>query len=177
MQQATRMRAPRGYTQHTITGAVLVLVATFAAVVTVWWMTRTAATVPQVAALATRGAVGRVFADEMGYVPTISEYTTGALGDDYLPLAVLAAAPAGTARVALSRVFADEMGYMPAISEYTAGTLGDDYLQAVVPAPRTSVVQYSRSFRDELAGSALLESVRVALPTADEPIERPSRPR
>lgn len=112
MQQATAIRTARRRSVNAIGGGIALVV--IAGALTALWITER----PQPQAPAAPAAPARAlpaasprFADEAAYTPAVEEYTSPALGEDYLPVAP--AAPVDTTRPfsspISSRVLADEL--------------------------------------------------------------------
>lgn len=110
MQHTTQMRPLRGHGAEVLVAVVLALA--IVAVVGVRWMTQAPAAAPPLAVTTPRSAVNRIFADEAAYVPSVEEYTSPALGEDYLPIG---APPARRAPPA-SRFFRDELAGAGAVT-------------------------------------------------------------
>jgi hypothetical protein len=98
------MKPLRGHGAELFLAGVLALAVIAAA--GVWWATQTRVPAPLPVATAPRPAFNRIFADEAAFVPSVAEYTSPTIGDDYLPIS----APAAVRPVLpASQFFRDEL--------------------------------------------------------------------
>jgi hypothetical protein len=109
MQQATTIRATRRMNVRTGWGRMALSVVVVGAVVTGWMVRQPQPpaqplTVPDVSK-----PYSRLFADEAASAPQVSEYTSLALNEDYLPLPVKANTKPHSLPLPRSRVFRDEV--------------------------------------------------------------------